>query len=78
MWNGTLYTNGYNNPAASDTTWDNGGYRYNIGTLQAQVVSKLFTTYYYSLRRRNLSVSTSFTTSFNTTRSTTTTFSTTT
>ena len=69
-WNGTLLTSGFVAPGTSDTTWDYNGYRYNRGTLQQSVASKLFTTYYYSIRRRNLSQSTSFTTSFNTTRTT--------
>ena len=75
-WNGTLLTSGLGGPSNTDTTWDYNGYRYNRGSLQQSIASKLFTTYYYSIRRRNLSQSTSFTTSFNTTRSTTTSYNT--
>lgn len=75
-WNNTVLTSIANSPLIADTTWDYNGYRYQRGSLQQSVASKLFTTYYYSLRRRNLSQSTSFTTSFNTTRSTTTSYNT--
>ena len=60
----------------TSTTYDSGGYRYNRGSLQQTVPSKLFTSYYYSVRRASLSQNTSFTTSFNTSRSTTTSFNT--
>lgn len=81
-WNGNnegAAVGGYTHSVVDNTTpltITKSTYTFNRGTLQSSVTGKYATDYYYSLRRRLNSVTTTFTTTFSTSKSTTTTFST--